>query len=198
MTRIREEPPEESRVGFSGRSPGVRQPLYSPEGSSTCGLEFLGPRKEDASGDCRRDRFGGRGSSRRGTADAESAQDAAKKVATKGDSAKKAETPTPKPEKLGVLIRDPRAFLGYNLINPGRKQTYLFRNQGRVVHSWTSEHPAGPPSTLLTTAIYSARGPQSQAGFSRPGRERSDSRVRLGRQSRLGFRVSQRKAFAPP
>jgi hypothetical protein len=84
-----------------------------------------------------------------GTADAEPAQDAATKVATKGDSAKKAETPTPKPEKLGVLINDPRAFPGYNLINPGRKQTYLFDNEGRVVHSWTSEHRSGAAVYLL-------------------------------------------------
>jgi hypothetical protein len=83
-----------------------------------------------------------------GAADAEPAQDAAKKVDTKGDSAKKAETPTYK-EKLGVLIHDSRAFPGYNLINPGRKQTYLFDNEGRVVHSWTSEHTSGAAAYLL-------------------------------------------------
>jgi len=84
-----------------------------------------------------------------GAADAEPAQDAAKKVDTKSDSAKKAATPTPKPEKLGVLIHDPHAFPGYNLINPGRKQTYLFDNEGRVVHSWTSEHSSGAAAYLL-------------------------------------------------
>jgi hypothetical protein len=84
-----------------------------------------------------------------GAADAEPAQDPAKKIATKADSAKKAETPTPKPEKLGILTNDPRAFPGYNLINPGRKQTYLYDNEGRVVHSWTSEHRSGAAVYLL-------------------------------------------------
>ena len=55
----------------------------------------------------------------------------------------------PKPEKLGVLINDSRAFPGYNLINPGRKQTYLYDNKGRVVHSWTSEHSSGAAVYLL-------------------------------------------------
>ncbi len=82
-------------------------------------------------------------------ADAQPAQVAAKKVDTKSDSAKKAETSIAKPEKLGVLIHDSRAFPGYNLINPGRKQTYLFDNDGRVVHSWTSEHSSGAAAYLL-------------------------------------------------
>jgi hypothetical protein len=77
------------------------------------------------------------------------AEGAAKKVDTKGDSARKAETPTPKPEKLGVFINDSRAFPGYNLINPGRRQTYLFDNGGRVVHTWTSEHTSGAAAYLL-------------------------------------------------
>ena len=55
----------------------------------------------------------------------------------------------PKPEKLGVLINESRAFPGYNLINPGRKQTYLYDNEGRVVHSWTSEHSSGAAAYLL-------------------------------------------------
>src|SRR5262245_9729472 len=43
-------------------------------------------------------------------------------------------------EKFGVLLSDSRAFPGYNLINPSGKSTYLYDNEGRVVHSWTSEY----------------------------------------------------------
>src|SRR5262245_53430721 len=46
-------------------------------------------------------------------------------------------------EKFGVLLSDSRAFPGYNLINPSGKSTYLYDNEGRVVHSWTSEYPGG-------------------------------------------------------
>jgi hypothetical protein len=42
-------------------------------------------------------------------ADAQLVQDAAKQSDTKGDSAKKTDTPTPKPATLGVLIHDLRA-----------------------------------------------------------------------------------------
>jgi hypothetical protein len=83
------------------------------------------------------------------TAGADPAQDAAKKIETKDGSAKKPETPTPQPEKHGVLIHDSRACPGYNLINPGRKQTYLFDNEGRVVHFWTSDHTSGAAAYLL-------------------------------------------------
>jgi hypothetical protein len=82
---------------------------------------------------------------RAGAADAEPA----KKVAPTGNSAKKAETPKPTPDKFGVLFHDSRAFPGYNLINPGRKETYLFDNEGRVVHTWTSEHRSGAAVYLL-------------------------------------------------
>lgn len=51
--------------------------------------------------------------------------------------------------KHGVLQHDARAFPGYNLINPGRKQAYLFDNEGRVVHTWTSEHSSGAAVYLL-------------------------------------------------
>jgi Arylsulfotransferase (ASST) len=76
------------------------------------------------------------------------AKDAAKKIDTNADSAKKGEAP-PLPEKVGVLLNDSRACPGYNLINPGRKQTYLYDNEGRVVHSWTSEHSSGAAVYLL-------------------------------------------------
>jgi hypothetical protein len=79
--------------------------------------------------------------------DSDPTKDVAKKIETKADSAKKGEAA--KPEKLGVLINDSRAFPGYNLINPGRKQTYLFDNEGRVVHVWTSEHTGGAAVYIL-------------------------------------------------
>ena len=132
-------------------------------------------------------------------ADAEPAKDAAKKIDAKADSAKKSETP-PKPEKHGVLINDSRAFPGYNLINPSRKQTYLYDNEGRVVHTWTSEHPSGAAAYLLENGhlFRPSEVVNRKPGFQGPGRERSLSRIRLGRQPRLGIRVSQREAFASP
>jgi len=80
---------------------------------------------------------------------ADPALDAAKKVDTKGDSAKKSEAPAPKSEKMGVLVNESRAFQGYNLINPGRKKTFLYDNEGRVVHTWTSEYTSGAAAYLL-------------------------------------------------
>jgi hypothetical protein len=79
--------------------------------------------------------------------DDEHAKDDAKQVAQKVDLAAKGEASTPK--KVGVLQNGKRTFLGYNLINPGRKQTYLYDNQGRVVHAWTSEHLSGAAAYLL-------------------------------------------------
>ena len=79
--------------------------------------------------------------------DAQPAKDVAKKIDAKADSANKSEAP--KPEKHGVLINDSRAFPGYNLINPGRNQTYLYDNEGRVVHTWTSEHSSGAAVYML-------------------------------------------------
>lgn len=78
---------------------------------------------------------------------ADAATDAAKKGDGKAASDKKAEPA--KPEKYGVLLHDPRACPGYNLINPGRKQTFLYDNDGRVVHTWTSEHRSGAAAYLL-------------------------------------------------
>ncbi len=75
------------------------------------------------------------------------AKDVTKKIETKADSGKKGEAP--KPEKFGVLINESRAFPGYNLINPGRKETYLYDNEGRVVHTWKSEHSSGAAAYLL-------------------------------------------------
>jgi hypothetical protein len=83
------------------------------------------------------------------TADAGPRQDAAKKPDAQGDSPKKADAPSPAPEKLGILLNESRACPGYNLINPSGKKTYLFDNDGRVVHTWTSELPGGAAAYLL-------------------------------------------------
>jgi hypothetical protein len=75
------------------------------------------------------------------------AKHAVKTADTKGGTPRKGEVP--KPEKLGVLVNESRALPGYNLINPGCKATYLFDNEGRVVHVWTSEHVSGAAAYLL-------------------------------------------------
>ncbi|MFO0915112.1 MAG: aryl-sulfate sulfotransferase [Pirellulales bacterium] len=43
------------------------------------------------------------------------------------------------PEIYGVVHHDQRAFPGYNLITANDNTTYLFDNEGRVVHAWPSE-----------------------------------------------------------
>ncbi len=78
----------------------------------------------------------------------EPAKAMAKKVAAKDEPATKSAA-SPLHEKVGVLLNDSRAFPGFNLINPGRKQTYLYDNEGRVVHSWTSEYSSGSSAYLL-------------------------------------------------
>jgi hypothetical protein len=80
---------------------------------------------------------------------ADRAQDEAKKAEKKADAASKDEVPSPTPQKLGILIHESRAVPGYNLINPSGKTTYLFDNEGRVVHTWTSELPGGAAAYLL-------------------------------------------------
>src|ERR1043166_2022235 len=73
------------------------------------------------------------------------------------DISKKEEAVSPTMTKnLGVLLNDSRAFPGYNLINPSGKSTYLYDNEGRVVHSWTSEYSGGV-AYLSTTATCSGR-----------------------------------------
>jgi hypothetical protein len=84
-----------------------------------------------------------------GTVAAGPSPDDVKKFEAKIDSARKPESPPPVAENLGVLLNDSHAFPGYNLINPGRKKTYLYDNDGRVVHSWTSEYSSGAAACLL-------------------------------------------------
>src|SRR6476659_1377027 len=74
--------------------------------------------------------------------------DAAKQVDGKSASVKTETAPSTPSEKFGVLVNESRAFPGYNLINPSGKSTYLYDNEGRVVHSWTSEY-AGVVAYLL-------------------------------------------------
>ena len=76
-------------------------------------------------------------------------QNPAKQIDGKTDSARKAEAPSPVPEKHGVLLNESRAFPGYNLINPSGKTAYLYDNEGRVVHSWTSEYSGFSNAYLL-------------------------------------------------
>jgi hypothetical protein len=78
----------------------------------------------------------------------EPAKGIVKTAVAKDDPARKSGA-SPLPEKVGVLLNDSRAFPGYNLINPGRKQTYLYDNEGRVVHFWTSEYSSGSSVYLL-------------------------------------------------
>ncbi len=94
------------------------------------------------------------------TADADPAQDAAKK----GDM------PPPKPEKLGLLVKDSRAFPGYNLINGGGNKAYLFDNDGRVVHTWSSEHPSSGAVYLLENGhlFRPAEAVKRKPGFKGP------------------------------
>jgi Arylsulfotransferase (ASST) len=52
--------------------------------------------------------------------------------------------------KLGLSINEPGAFRGYTVLNPmGQKTVYLFDLDGRVVHSWSSQHSSMHPAYLL-------------------------------------------------
>jgi hypothetical protein len=55
------------------------------------------------------------------------------------DSVARTKTPSAAPLEVGVLLNEPRACPGYNLITPSVDTTYLFDNEGRVVHSWPSD-----------------------------------------------------------
>ncbi|HEV3343298.1 MAG TPA: aryl-sulfate sulfotransferase, partial [Pirellulales bacterium] len=97
------------------------------------------------------------------------AKDAANQVDAKADSAQQGEK-SPLAQKFGVLLNGPRALAGYNLINPGRKQTYLFDNEGRVVHIWTSEYSSGAAAYLLDNGhlFRPAEAPNRKPGFQGP------------------------------
>ena len=97
------------------------------------------------------------------------AKDVAKSVGAKDDAAKKGKA-GPTPATVGVLLCDSRAFPGYNLINPGRKQTYLYDNEGRVVHSWTSEFSSGAAAYLLDNGhlFRPAEAPNRKRSFQGP------------------------------
>jgi hypothetical protein len=52
--------------------------------------------------------------------------------------------PAGRDARSGVLVNDPRAFQGHTLLAPmDSRMTYLIDMQGRVVHTWKSEHRAG-------------------------------------------------------
>jgi hypothetical protein len=105
-----------------------------------------------------------------GMAGADPAQERAKQPDARADSARKGEAPETRPEKLGVLLNESRAVPGYNLINPGRKKTYLYDNEGRVVHSWTSEYSSGAAAYLLENGhlFRPAEAPNRKPGFQGP------------------------------
>jgi hypothetical protein len=100
------------------------------------------------------------------------AQDAGKK-SDSPKSANKGPTPLAVPEKQGVVMNGARAMPGYNLINPmgSGKKTYLIDNEGRVVHTWTSEHAGGLAAYLLDNGhlLRSAEAIHRKPGFQGPG-----------------------------
>jgi hypothetical protein len=98
------------------------------------------------------------------------AQDAGKKGEGKAGDAKKGESSPLAPAKLGVWVNDARAFAGYNLINPSGKKTYLFENEGRVVHTWTSEHTSSAATYLLDNGnlFRPAEAVNRKGGFQGP------------------------------
>ena len=106
------------------------------------------------------------------TADADPAQDGAqKKVDAKGgDFAKKGDGPPPAPQKVGLLLNDSRTLPGYNLINGGGNKSYLFDNEGRAVHTWSSEHPSGLAVYLLENGhlFRPAEATKRKPGFQGP------------------------------
>ena len=67
------------------------------------------------------------------------AQDSSQQSDDRSDSSSLAVAKSGMPDEFGVLYHDPRAFPGYNLITANDNTTYLFDNEGRVVHSWSSE-----------------------------------------------------------
>jgi hypothetical protein len=106
------------------------------------------------------------------TAGADPAQDGAqKKVDAKGgDVAKKGDGPPPAPQKVGLLLTDSRALPGYNLINGGGNKAYLFDNEGRAVHTWSSEHPSALAVYLLENGhlFRPAEATKRKPGFQGP------------------------------
>ena len=60
------------------------------------------------------------------------------------------DVPAPGEVKVGLLANDPAAFQGYTLVAPMMStETYLIDMQGRVVHSWKSDHPPALSAYLL-------------------------------------------------
>jgi hypothetical protein len=54
------------------------------------------------------------------------------------------------PDKVGLLVHDPRACVGYTLLAPSKStNTYLIDLEGRVVHSWDSKCYPGLAAYLL-------------------------------------------------
>jgi hypothetical protein len=92
------------------------------------------------------------------------------KIDAKTDSGKKDDAAPAKPPKLGILMNESRALPGYNLINASGKKTYLFDNEGRVVHTWTSEHNSSVAAYLLENGhlFRPAEAEKRKQGFQGP------------------------------
>jgi hypothetical protein len=95
--------------------------------------------------------------------------DAAKRADARDASPTKVDTPG-NSEKQGVLLNDSRAFPGYNLLNPSGKKAYLYDNDGRVVHTWTSEYSGGLSAYLLENGhlFRPAEAPNRKKTFKGP------------------------------
>ncbi len=71
-------------------------------------------------------------------------------VAQEATAPEKAKAAAPTTAKLGLILNDPKAFRGYTVLNPmNKKTTYLIDMEGRVVHSWESEHNSMHAAYLL-------------------------------------------------
>lgn len=79
-------------------------------------------------------------------------------------------SPAPEADNVGVLFHDPRAYEGYNLISPSGKVCYLYDNQGRVVHTWTSEYGGHSVAYLLENGhlFRTAEAPDRDKSFQGP------------------------------
>lgn len=83
------------------------------------------------------------------------------------DAAARDDSPPQTGEELGVLLHESRAYPGYNLITPSDNSTYLFDNDGRVVHSWPSEIDTGNAYLLDNGHLFRSALADMREAFSR-------------------------------
>ncbi len=101
---------------------------------------------------------------------ADTPHDAATPANVTGEFIAKEVTPTPVPGQLGVVVNESCAFPGYNLITPSGETTYLYDNEGREVHSWTSEYSGHSVAYLLDNGhlFRTAEAANRKPGFQGP------------------------------